>query len=178
MMFLLKAGDETEDMKTFVKAFINSADIGMFKRECTRHIDSPLRSFIPSLMLTGPTGAHVSVVQYGDTNKVEINWRDEQSKSQLLSLVESVRSRSSTGTGPALGTVRRKPTHACTIEDRDTCRLTALHADRFGSEVRCANRHLAGQRRQSRSAQSCGDAGRRQICRRRQRGSKRGHGGR
>lgn len=31
VMFLLKAGDETEDMKTFVKAFINSADIGTSK---------------------------------------------------------------------------------------------------------------------------------------------------
>lgn len=28
-MFLLKAGEQLEDMKTFVKAFINSADIGM-----------------------------------------------------------------------------------------------------------------------------------------------------
>lgn len=82
VMFLLKAGDETEDMKTFVKAFINSADIG-------------------------PTGAHVSVVQYGDTNNAEINWRDEQSKSQLLSLVENIRSRPSTSTGPALGSALR-----------------------------------------------------------------------
>lgn len=29
-MFLLKAGEQLEDMKTFVKAFIHSADIGMF----------------------------------------------------------------------------------------------------------------------------------------------------
>lgn len=29
VMFLLKAGEQLEDMKTFVKAFINSADIGM-----------------------------------------------------------------------------------------------------------------------------------------------------
>lgn len=29
VLFLLKAGDQFEDMKTFVKAFINSADIGM-----------------------------------------------------------------------------------------------------------------------------------------------------
>lgn len=30
IMFLLKAGEQLEDMKTFVKAFINSADIGMW----------------------------------------------------------------------------------------------------------------------------------------------------
>lgn len=29
IMFLLRAGEQLEDMKTFVKAFINSADIGM-----------------------------------------------------------------------------------------------------------------------------------------------------
>lgn len=28
VMFLLKAGDQIEDMKSFVKAFINNADIG------------------------------------------------------------------------------------------------------------------------------------------------------
>lgn len=32
VMFLLKAGEETEDMKTFVKAFINRVDIGMIKQ--------------------------------------------------------------------------------------------------------------------------------------------------
>lgn len=29
IMFLLKAGEQLEDMKTFIKAFISSADIGM-----------------------------------------------------------------------------------------------------------------------------------------------------
>lgn len=29
IMFLLKAGEQLQDMKTFVKAFINSADIGI-----------------------------------------------------------------------------------------------------------------------------------------------------
>lgn len=29
VMFLLKAGGQFEDMKTFVKAFINNGDIGM-----------------------------------------------------------------------------------------------------------------------------------------------------
>lgn len=29
IMFLLKAGEQLEDMKTFVKAFISSADIGL-----------------------------------------------------------------------------------------------------------------------------------------------------
>lgn len=32
VMFLLEAGDDNEDMKTFVKAFINSVHIGVFKR--------------------------------------------------------------------------------------------------------------------------------------------------
>lgn len=29
VMFLLKDGEQMEDMKAFIKAFINSADIGM-----------------------------------------------------------------------------------------------------------------------------------------------------
>lgn len=32
VMFLLKAGEETEDMKAFVKAFINSVDTGVIKQ--------------------------------------------------------------------------------------------------------------------------------------------------
>lgn len=144
----------------------------------TSHIDSPRRSFKPSLALTGPTGALVSVVQYGDTNNVELNWKDEQSKSQLLSLVERIPRRPSTGTRPAIGTVLRKRPHGCSIKDTDTHSLAALHTDRLGSEVRCANRHLAGQRGQSRSAESCGDAAHRQVRRRHHRSGKGGHGSR
>ncbi|XP_053283367.1 von Willebrand factor isoform X1 [Pleuronectes platessa] len=76
VMFLLKAGNQFEDMKTFVKAFIKDADIGL-------------------------NGTQVSVVQYGDTNTAELTWKEEQSKSQLLNLVESIPSR--TGAAPALG---------------------------------------------------------------------------
>lgn len=79
---------------------------------------------MPSLALTGPTGAHVSVIQYGNTNKLEINWMDEQSKTHLLGLVEGILSRPSTGTRPALGTVHRKLMHACNIEDK---RRTQAH---------------------------------------------------
>uniref|UniRef100_A0A3Q1AV12 von Willebrand factor n=1 Tax=Amphiprion ocellaris TaxID=80972 RepID=A0A3Q1AV12_AMPOC len=76
VMFLLKAGQQFEDMKTFVKAFISNSDIGQ-------------------------NTTHVSVVQYGDTNTAEITWKNEQSKSELLKLVESIPSR--TTAAPALG---------------------------------------------------------------------------
>uniref|UniRef100_A0A3Q3S0D4 von Willebrand factor n=1 Tax=Mastacembelus armatus TaxID=205130 RepID=A0A3Q3S0D4_9TELE len=62
VLFLLKAGEQLEDMKTFVKTFINNADIGL-------------------------NGTQVSVVQYGDTNTAELTWKDAQSKSRLLSMV-------------------------------------------------------------------------------------------
>ncbi|XP_027128551.1 von Willebrand factor [Larimichthys crocea] len=80
VLFLLKAGKQIEDMKTFVKAFINNADIGL-------------------------NGTQVSVVQYGDTNTAELTWKDEQSKSHLLNLVESIPSR--TTAAPALGSALR-----------------------------------------------------------------------
>ncbi|XP_035498752.2 von Willebrand factor isoform X2 [Scophthalmus maximus] len=80
VMFLLKAGNQFEDMKTFVKAFIKNADIG-------------------------PNGTQVSVVQYGDTNTVELTWKDEQSKSHLLNLVERIPRR--TTAAPALGSALR-----------------------------------------------------------------------
>eukprot|EP00064_Thunnus_orientalis_P004368 superscaffoldBa00000394_g4379 len=80
VLFLLKSGDQIEDMKTFVKAFINDADIGL-------------------------NGTQVSVVQYGHTNTAELTWKDEQSKSHLLNLVESIPSR--TTAAPALGSVLR-----------------------------------------------------------------------
>nr|XP_019934117.1 PREDICTED: von Willebrand factor [Paralichthys olivaceus] len=76
VMFLLKAGNQFEDMKTFVKAFIKDADIGL-------------------------NGTQVSVVQYGDTNTAELTWKDERSKSHLLNRVESIRSR--TTAASALG---------------------------------------------------------------------------
>uniref|UniRef100_A0A8C4DJ53 von Willebrand factor n=1 Tax=Dicentrarchus labrax TaxID=13489 RepID=A0A8C4DJ53_DICLA len=65
VLFLLRAGEQIEDMKTFVKAFINDADIGL-------------------------NSTQVSVVQYGQTNTAELTWKDEQTKSHLLSLVESM----------------------------------------------------------------------------------------
>ncbi|XP_037308269.2 von Willebrand factor [Pungitius pungitius] len=80
VLFLLKAGEQFEDMKTFVKGFINKADIGL-------------------------NGTKVSVVQYGDTNTAELTWKGEQSKSQLLDLVGSIPSR--TSAAPALGTALR-----------------------------------------------------------------------
>lgn len=60
-----------------------------------------LQCFTSLLILTGPNGIYISVAQYGDTNKVEFTWRDEQTKSQLLSLVERIPRR--TSTVPALG---------------------------------------------------------------------------
>ncbi|XP_040893366.1 von Willebrand factor [Toxotes jaculatrix] len=80
VLFLLKAGDRFEDMKTFVKAFVRDADIG-------------------------PNATQVSVVQYGDTNTAEFTWRDEQSKSHLLNLAESIPSRPTAA--PALGSALR-----------------------------------------------------------------------
>ncbi|GAA6225493.1 von Willebrand factor-like [Lates japonicus] len=80
VLFLLKAGDQFEDMKMFVKAFIKNADIGL-------------------------NGTQVSVVQYGKTNMAELTWKDEQSKSHLLNLVESISSR--TAAAPALGSALR-----------------------------------------------------------------------
>ncbi|XP_073328335.1 von Willebrand factor [Pagrus major] len=80
VLFLLKAGEQIEDMKTFVKAFINNADIGL-------------------------NGTLVSVVQYGDTNTAELTWKDEQSKSHLLNLVERIPSRAAAA--PALGSALR-----------------------------------------------------------------------
>uniref|UniRef100_H3DPH5 von Willebrand factor n=1 Tax=Tetraodon nigroviridis TaxID=99883 RepID=H3DPH5_TETNG len=80
IMFLLRAGDQLEDMKTFVKAFINMADIGA-------------------------NGIQVSVVQYGATNSQEVTWKDEQTKPNLLNLVERIPRR--TAAAPALGSALR-----------------------------------------------------------------------
>ncbi|KAM3608632.1 uncharacterized protein V6R79_002011 [Siganus canaliculatus] len=80
VMFLLKAGEHLEDMKTFVKAFINNADIGK-------------------------NDTQVMVIQYGDTNNAEFTWKDEQSKPHLLSLVDQIPSR--TTAAPALGSALR-----------------------------------------------------------------------
>lgn len=52
-------------------------------------------------MCAGLNGTQVSVVQYGDTNRAELTWKDEQSKSHLLSLVERIPRR--TTAAPALG---------------------------------------------------------------------------
>ncbi|XP_030587138.1 von Willebrand factor [Archocentrus centrarchus] len=80
VLFLLKAGEQLEDMKTFVKTFINNADIG-------------------------PNGTLVSVVQYGDRITAEFTWNDQQSKSNLLRQVESIPTR--TPAAPALGSALR-----------------------------------------------------------------------
>ncbi|XP_034734682.1 von Willebrand factor isoform X2 [Etheostoma cragini] len=80
VLFLLKAGEQFEDMKTFVKAFINNADLGL-------------------------NGTQVSVIQYGDTNKADLTWKDEQSKSHLMNLVENIPSR--TTAASALGSALR-----------------------------------------------------------------------
>uniref|UniRef100_A0A673ADI9 von Willebrand factor n=1 Tax=Sphaeramia orbicularis TaxID=375764 RepID=A0A673ADI9_9TELE len=80
VLFLLKSGEMFEDMKTFVKAFINDADIGV-------------------------NGTQVSVVQYGESNTLELPWKHEQSKSRLLSQVDSIPSRPSAA--PALGAALR-----------------------------------------------------------------------
>ncbi|XP_068168133.1 von Willebrand factor [Antennarius striatus] len=80
VMFLLKAGEQIEDMKTFVKAFINSVDIGR-------------------------NGTQVSVVQYGDINTAEITWKEEQSKSHLLTMLKQIPRRMSAAS--ALGSALR-----------------------------------------------------------------------
>ncbi|KAG7521790.1 von Willebrand factor [Solea senegalensis] len=80
VLFLLKAGNQCEDMKTFIQAFIKNADIGL-------------------------NSTQVSVVQYGVTNKAEFTWKVEQSKSHLLDLVESIES--GTSAAPALGSALR-----------------------------------------------------------------------
>ncbi|XP_056137639.1 von Willebrand factor isoform X2 [Lampris incognitus] len=80
VVFLLKAGEEFEDMKTFVKAFINSAN-------------------------TGRNDTQVGVVQYGDGSTAEVTWKDEQSKPHLLNLVDDMHSR--TSAAPALGSALR-----------------------------------------------------------------------
>lgn len=80
VLFLLKSGGQLEDMKTFVKAFISNADIGL-------------------------SGTLVSVVQYGDTNTAEFLWSDQQSKSDLLRMVERITTR--TPAAPKLGSALR-----------------------------------------------------------------------
>ncbi|XP_036961883.1 von Willebrand factor isoform X3 [Acanthopagrus latus] len=82
VLFLLKAGEQIEDMKTFVKAFINNADIVL-------------------------NGTLVSVLQYGETNTAEFTWKDEQSKSHLLNLVGRIPSRTAAAPAPALGSALR-----------------------------------------------------------------------
>ncbi|XP_029010472.1 LOW QUALITY PROTEIN: von Willebrand factor [Betta splendens] len=76
VLFLLKAGEQLDDMKTFVKAFINNADIGQ-------------------------NGTEVSVVQYGRTNTAEFTWKDDQSRSRLLNMVAGIPRRPAGA--PALG---------------------------------------------------------------------------
>ncbi|KAM9854763.1 von Willebrand factor [Aulostomus maculatus] len=80
VLFLLRAGEQFEDMKTFVKDFITEADIGQ-------------------------NGTQVSVVQCGDTCTAELTWKEEQSQSHLLKLVDTIPKR--TTAAPALGSALR-----------------------------------------------------------------------
>lgn len=105
IMFLLKAGEQLEDMKTFVKAFINSADIGVcvFLQTIRLFLASStfLHEYYPLMIFPGTNGTQVSVVQYGATNSQEVTWKDEQGKPNLLNLVERIPRR--TAAAPALG---------------------------------------------------------------------------
>ncbi|XP_041111290.1 von Willebrand factor-like [Polyodon spathula] len=57
-----------EEMKTFVKAFINKADIGA-------------------------NGTHLAVLQYGRSNSLEVSWVDRQNKESLLTSVNLMQQR-------------------------------------------------------------------------------------
>ncbi|MGH0133630.1 UNVERIFIED_CONTAM: hypothetical protein FKN15_075999 [Acipenser sinensis] len=57
-----------EEMKTFIKAFINKADIGA-------------------------NGTHLAVLQYGRSNSLEVSWVDRQSKENLISSVNLMQQR-------------------------------------------------------------------------------------
>lgn len=108
-------------------------------------------------MCAGLNDTQVSVAQYGDTNTAELTWRDEQSKSNLLKLVENIRSR--TAAAPALGsgyimcahTLKQKHTLAHTLTALSVCRLCAA--------IRCADGHFATQWWTTRCGQGCGDVG-------------------
>uniref|UniRef100_A0A8C9SUE5 von Willebrand factor n=1 Tax=Scleropages formosus TaxID=113540 RepID=A0A8C9SUE5_SCLFO len=76
IIFLLKEGfdegsSQFEDMRTFVKTFINSANIG-------------------------PKDTQVSVIQYGDKNTADVSWRAEQTRGNLLHLVDAMEKRRAT----------------------------------------------------------------------------------
>ncbi|MFT7812635.1 von Willebrand factor isoform X1 [Arapaima gigas] len=82
IIFLLKesfdgAPNQFEDMRTFVKTFINSANIGS-------------------------KDTQVSVIQYGDRNTEDVSWRAEQSRENLLRLVDAVEKRRATPARAAL----------------------------------------------------------------------------
>ncbi|XP_061630178.1 von Willebrand factor isoform X1 [Phyllopteryx taeniolatus] len=80
VLFLLKSGGQFDDMKTFVKAFINTMDIGSNRTQ-------------------------VSMIQYGDTITTEFTWVEEQIKSHLIRLVDKIPSRRTAP--PALGSALR-----------------------------------------------------------------------
>ncbi|XP_061679970.1 von Willebrand factor isoform X2 [Syngnathoides biaculeatus] len=65
VLFLLKSGGQLDDMKTFVKAFINTVDIGS-------------------------KSTQVNVMQYGEAITTELPWSAQQSKSHLMSLVDDI----------------------------------------------------------------------------------------
>ncbi|XP_067090003.1 von Willebrand factor [Osmerus mordax] len=80
VLFLLRGGPQGdgqfEDMKTFVKGFVNSANIGQ-------------------------NDTQVGVVLYGKSSTVGVSWKEEQSRTHLLDLVDKLPRK--TTTAPALG---------------------------------------------------------------------------
>ncbi|XP_057693186.1 von Willebrand factor [Corythoichthys intestinalis] len=80
VLFLLKSGEQVDDMKTFVRDFITAVDIG-------------------------PTGTQVCVIQYSDTVTTEFTWSKEQMKPQLYDLVDNIPRRKAGA--PSLGSALR-----------------------------------------------------------------------
>lgn len=80
VLFLLKAGEQFSDTKTFVKTFISNVKIG-------------------------PNDTHIGLVQYGERNTAEMTWKQEQSTAPLLAQVDRVPSRSPAA--PQLGAALR-----------------------------------------------------------------------
>lgn len=98
------------------------------------------------------------MVQYGDTNTAEFTWKDEQSKSHLLNLVENIPRRATAA--PALGSGYIYKLICAHIEARaHSHTLTVLSVCRVSTAVCRADIHLASQWWKSRRTQGCGDAG-------------------
>lgn len=96
------------------------------------------------------------MVQYGDKNKAEFTWKDEQSKSHLLNLVERIPSRATAVS--TLGRVQIKQ-RVQTFARTHVSSPLSLSACRFRSAFRRANSRLPSQRGKGWCGQGCGDAG-------------------